>query len=78
LDVKAYNDNFATLSPGSIVQFSQTKATSSFTTVCAKNGDALSFFDLTQSSATTTIYLLVNASGTAAPTITRAPDGVTF
>jgi hypothetical protein len=44
----------------------------------AKNGDALSTKTLSQTEAKKTLYLLVNASGTAAPTIDFAPDGVTF
>ncbi len=81
LDVQAYSRNpFITLLPGMTHEFTQRKSYTPFdSTFYAKNGNAASSFNLRQTyPETTMIYLLVNASGTAAPTITRAPPGVTF
>ena len=81
LDVNAYSRNPSiTLLPGTTHEFTQRKSYTPFdSTFYAKNGDAASSFNLRQAyPETTMIYLLVNASGTAAPTITRAPPGVTF
>jgi hypothetical protein len=81
LNVQAYSQNpFITLLPGVPEQFTQRRSYTPFdSTFYAKNGNAASSFNLRQTyPETTMIYLLVNASGTAAPTITRAPPGVTF
>jgi len=80
--VKAYGaTSFTTLSPGSSCQFSKEASNSKAvkSTFIAANGDATSTLALSQEkNAGQILYLLVNASGSAAPTITAAPPGVTF
>jgi len=69
-----------TLSPGGTFSITQKSGANPFvSTFIAKNGDAVSQKQLSQSTSSGQIlYILVNASGDAAPTIELAPAGVTW
>ena len=78
VDVKAYGAiSFTTLPPGGQCTFSRERSTNPLmSNFIAKNGDATSQMGLSQG--TNILYILVSASGGAAPTIELAPAGVTF
>jgi hypothetical protein len=84
VDVKAYGYNYITLSPGGSYMFSKQNGVQDpnrlVSVFYAKNSGAVSELTLEQrkDQKTITLYVLVNASGKEAPTITLAPAGVTF